>query len=173
MNARQQQLAQGRFAGQGRAGEKLERAFGQGFRLGQAPLRMEHQGLVEIDDGDPCLVVLAREKLAGLAKELDGQAAVAVVAAGDGQVGQGLGRFVPHTELPEGRQGAARQMGALFAEVQLQVHFGLVEIAQAFAIGVAELVAMFAGGLVHGDGARVFAAQVEEVGDVVIRAGRQ
>jgi len=63
-----------------------------------------------------------------------------MVARRDRQVGHGLGHFVAHAELAEGFERTARQMGAFFTQVELEIHFGLVEIAEPLMVQVSQRV---------------------------------
>jgi hypothetical protein len=95
------------------------------------------------------------------------------MAGSDRQIGHGLGRFVAQPELLEGVESAPRQMGAFLAQIQLEVHFRLVQVAQPLVIGVAHRVAVLPRGAIEIDGAGVLASQVVQIGDVVIGFGDQ
>ena len=62
-----------------------------------------------------------------------------MVGERNGEVGLGLGRLVPHAEREEGFLGALGQGGAFLNEIQLQIHLGLIEIAESQAIGVVQV----------------------------------
>lgn len=62
---------------------------------------------------------------------------VSVPACRQGEIREGFGRLVTHPEALEGVQGALRRLRTLIAQVQFQVHFRLIEIAQALVVRVA------------------------------------
>ncbi len=102
MDAGQQQLAEGGLPDQGRFGKELQGATAQGFGFFEAAILVEDEGLVKIDDGDPGVVVLLFEKIAGVAEEVEREGGIAMVAGGDGDVGHGLRHFIAHAQLAKG-----------------------------------------------------------------------
>ena len=173
VNARQQELAQCGLSAQRRWGEELKRAFRKCAGLRQAPFLVEHQGLVQIDGRSQGLVLLAGEQVPSLAEQVQRKLGIAVMAGSDRQIGHGLGGFVAHPELLEGVESPPRQVRAFLAQVQLEVHFRLVQVAQPLVIGVPQRVAVLARGAIELDGAGVLASQVIQIGDVVIGMGHQ
>ncbi len=167
-DARQQQPAKHALGEQGRWLEECQGALAEFARFLQPAVLVIHQGLVEIDGRDPGVVVLAVEELPRAPEEVQRDRGIAVVGQRDRQVGLRLGRLIAHSQLQECLLRAARQVGALFAQFQLEVHLGLIQIAERLPVGVAEFVAVLARRPVELDRVRVLAAQVVQIRDVVI-----
>src|ERR1044071_4406533 len=99
-----------------------------GSRIAAFPI--EEERLVEVDEGRPNKVSLANEEFAGVAEKFQRMKSLATMAGGDGEIRESLASLVAHAELLEPVKGLLGKPGALFAQVELQVHFRPVEVAQ-------------------------------------------
>ena len=148
--------------------EEPERVLAELARLEVAALLMEDEGPVDVDERGPELVALAHEHRPRALEEAQRPRGFALAAHAHGEVGQRLGRLVRHLEALEPGQGLLGQGHALLEEVQLEVQLRLVEVAQRAMVGIAEGLRARPRGLVELEGHRVFAAEVVQVGDVVV-----
>jgi len=131
IDARQQQTAQRGLAQERRAREKPNACAHSVRASSRRPSWNRTNARYRSTMAIHARFVLASEPLARLPEARQRTSGVAVVAARNRHVGQRLRRLVPHIETLERSQSALRQPRAFLAEVQLQIHLGLVEIAKA------------------------------------------
>ncbi len=140
----------------------------QAAGLLDAALPGHNPGPVEIHDAAPDAVGLALE--AGLALGEQAERLLRQAAAGDRKspVGERFGGLVLHAQSGEALEGAYRQPLRLQQEVELETDLGLVEVAERPVMPVPLFLAVGPRLLESPQGAGVLAAQVVEIGDVVL-----
>ena len=129
---------------------------------------IQHESLVEVDERQPDLIPFSGEQLARARKEIERAPCIALMRGHDGKVGDRLRRFVDQPQLLEAGERARRPRVCFVAEVQFQVDLRLIQIAERAVIRVASLLGLLLGGSIQLQRARVLAAHVVEVRDVVI-----
>ena len=168
MQTGQQEFADGSFACQRGLGKELEGILTQASSLEISAFLIENQRLVEVDEGRPDPVLLASEKFACLAKQFECAKGLALMAGSGGKIRHCLSCLVPHTEFFEAGKSLLGKLRSLFAQVELQIDFRLVQIAQRLVIAVAQFFALFARSSIQLNRSRRFAAQVVEISNVVV-----
>ena len=165
----QQQLAQGLPPGRADLAELRQRTLAESPNATILPVAEQDQGFIEVHQRQPDAVLLAREQPPCALEQRERFAEVSLGARSDGHVGQRLGHFVIHPEVVEAGHRAFAEESGFLAQVQLEIHLRAVHVAQGAVIGVVQVVAFRLGRAVQVDGARVLAAHVVEVRDVVVR----
>ncbi len=89
-------------------------------------------------------------------------------AGGDGRKRQRLGAFVAEAQFLEGVVGGASQFSCFAVQIQLEIKFGKIQIAQSQLIRVGGLLRADRSLAQHLDGAPEFTAQKIQVRDVVV-----
>ena len=93
------------------------------------------------------------------------------MAGGDGEIRERLGSLVAHAERFEPVEGLLGKPGALFAQVELQVHFRLIEVTQSHVVAVVQFFTSCVRSLIQANRPRVLPAQVVQIGNVVVSFG--
>src|SRR4051812_106643 len=122
---------------QERSLEKIERLLAGAPRFEQAAFVEQHQRLVKIDQRRPDVVLLLHEQVAPLREELERGKPFAELAESNGAIGERLGSFVSHAEFGEALLRGARGFSRVFAQVQLEVDLGEVEMTEREMVRVA------------------------------------
>ena len=148
--------------------ELFERGQAETTRFEEAPFVHEQDGLIQVDERWPDLVVLADHPLARLGKQLDGAEGLALLAVGGGGIGQRLRRLVAHAQLVEAAVGLLGHLARIDTQVELEIDLREVEQRQCGVIAVAGSLRGGRGRMEQLDRAAVFTAQVVEPGDVVV-----
>src|SRR5688500_5969638 len=89
----------------------------------------QRERLVEIEEAEPHLVVLARKQAARAVEQRVRTAAVRAATGGQCQDSDGLGGFVVHPELFETLQRLSGEFRCLVGQVELEVNLRSIEIA--------------------------------------------
>ena len=127
---RQQEIAKRRLARQQMVLELPPGLLAEQGGAGVTLVAKQRERLVEIEEAEPHLVVLAREQAARAVEQRVRTAAVRAAAGGQRQDRHGLGGFVVHPELFELLQCLRGEFGGLVAQVQLQINLRSIEIAE-------------------------------------------
>ena len=93
---------------------------------------------------------------------------LAILAVGYGLVGERLGRFVSNLHLLEQQESFFGNFLGFITEIQLNVDIRQVQIAERHEVGVGDFLGGRAGAREHFDGLAIIAAEIVEIGDVVI-----
>ena len=119
--------------------EGLQGGLAVAARLEQAARPRKDQRLVEVEQRGPDRVLLGDEQRARLRAQLEGAQDLALLAVGDGEVAEGLGRLVADAAAAGSPAMASSAISAAsVAEVQLEVDLGEVEQAQRGEVRVAQ-----------------------------------
>ena len=167
-NSREQQFGDDGLAAHRRRPEELVRCRTKTARLKQTPLGEKYQRLVQVNQRGPDLVLIANEHFFCLRKQLDGLEGLSLTAGCDGGEAQRFRGLVAKAKIVETCIGRASQFAGLGAQIQLQVDFREVKIAQRQLIRVVRF--FCADGCVaeHLNRTPILSAQEMQIGDVVV-----
>src|SRR5580704_15421733 len=168
-NLCQQQLSQHNLVSQVECAEGFQRFGGKAPRLEETSLVVEDQSTVQVDQGRPCLVFFPDEDLPGFRKKLEALEPVPLLAGGDGGEGQTFGALISHVQFLEALIALSRKFGGVCTEVQFEIEFRQVEVAQRKVVRVTYFRTRLPCGAQHFDGFAVFTPLVVQVGNVVVR----
>ena len=157
------------FAGQHRLVKKLRRTGAEFSRLHVAALMKQQESLIQIEQPKPHDVLFMGELFASLAEQRESLRRFSLLPAGDGFVGQGFCRLIPHAEFLKTDKAFPGNFLGLLAEVQLQINLREIQIAKSHVIGIARGLTRPLCGPEHLQRTAVFATKVIQVGDVVVR----
>src|SRR5580700_1499189 len=161
-------MSQGGFTGQGSFVEEGGGPGAEAAGLEVAAFVEEKEALIEIEKPGPDEIFLGGEHGARFCEPFKGVDSLALLPVGNGFVGESFCSFIAHAELLETKKTLVSHFAGFFAEVELEIDFGKIEVAESEVIGVAGDLAGAARGEKHFNGAAVFAAKIVEVGDVVV-----
>ncbi len=142
------------------------RAEAAGFKV--AAFVEKKEALIEVEKPGPDEIFFGGEHGARFCEAFEGVDGFSLLAVGDGFVGESFCGFVAHAEFFKAKEAFVGHFAGFFAEIQLEIDFREIEMAESEMIGVACYFAGAARGEEHFDGATVFAAEIVEVGDVVV-----
>ena len=148
LEARQQQVARHGPARYRCARETNQRAATEDSSADVLSGAIEHERLIEVEQPEPHVVAFPGEQPAGATQQFP-PASVVLPARRQREVRQRLGCFVGRPERIESGQGPRGEFTRFVAQVQLQVHFRAVEIAERAVITVPDQLAAFARGPVQ------------------------
>ena len=146
----------------------MKRRCAKTTSLEQAAFFAEQQGRIQINQRRPDGIFLAHKDLARLRKQFQRAEGLASLSHSSSQVGQALGVFISHAH---GFKKSGALAGGLFrflAQVEVQINFRKVHVAEREVVLIVVGVAGFAGVAQHVNGPAIFAAQIVEPGDVVV-----
>src|SRR5690348_10089914 len=168
-NARKQQATKyGLSRQQGRI-EEFERRLSEPPGLEVPPLVEQHQSLVQIDQGWPDLVFFLCEHLSSSRKNLQALECLPLLTHGYRFKGQTLRRFISHLQSFKFSKTKPGKFGGFCTQVQLEIEFGQIHVAQTIVVSIANLVAPQTSRAEHVNRLAVLTAQEVQICDVVIR----
>ena len=168
-DARQQKMREHGLAGQHRLIKKPGCTRAQFLRLLVAAFMNQQKALIEIEQPQPHDILFMGEHFAGLAEQFESLLRSSLLPAGDGFVGHRLGCLITHAEFLETKKPFFGNFLRFLAEVQLQINLRKIQIAKRHVILIAGCLTGPLSGPKHPQSAAVFAAEVIQVGNVVIR----
>ena len=124
--------------------------------------------MIEIEEPGPDEIFFGGKHGASFCEAFECVDGFSLLAVGDGFVGESFCGFVAHAEFFETKETLVGHFAGFFAEVELEIDFREVQMAEGKMIGVAGDFAGAARGEEHFDRATVFAAEIVEIGDVVV-----
>ena len=137
-----------------------------GFKV--AAFVEEKEALIKVEEPGPDEIFFSGEHGASFCEAFECVDGFSLLAIGDGFVSECFRGFVAHAEFFETKETLVGHFAGFFAEIQLEINFRKIEMAEGKMIGVAGYFAGAACGEEHFDRAAVFATEIVEIGDVVI-----
>jgi len=128
----------------------------------------QEKSLIQIEQPRPDKILLFLKHFAGPRKTLEGFGSFSLLPARDSFVCQTFSYLIAHAELLEAQKGFAGHLPGFLTQGQLEIDLRQVHVAQCHVICIAAYFASAAGGVEHLNSTAVFAAEVVQVGDVVI-----
>src|SRR5579862_664988 len=122
-------MRQSGFARKDKLIEELGSASAKAASFKVAAFVEEEEALIEIQEPGPDEIFFGGEHGASFGEALEGLNGFALLSVGDGFVGQSFGRFVTHSEFFETQETALSHFAGFFAEVELEINFGEIEMA--------------------------------------------
>ena len=136
-DAREKEMRQSGFAGKRRLVEEFGGASAQAAGFKVAALVEEKEALIEVEEPGPDEIIFGGEHGASFCEAFESVDGFSLLAVGDGFVGESLCGFVGHAEFFKAKIAFVGHFAGFFAEVELEIDFREIEMAESEVIGIA------------------------------------